>query len=228
MKNGSPNPREDIDVAELIAAPTVNANLRRAPVQARSADRVQLLLDTTAELLEEVGVDRVTTGMVAERADVSIGSVYRFFPDRLALLRALSRRNLERFVDRISDVLSDQSGDYEDWWQALEMVIDRFVEMHETEPGFRVLRFGDIIDERLIDERTSSNSLLAAALKSIVVERYGGTDGEDLMRHMEAATEICDAMLSRAFLEDPKGDAWFIEECKRIVRGYLDETVSFA
>ena len=70
---------------------------RFAPVQERSRKTVDKLVRAAKELLAdpEVGRDRFTTAMVAERAGVSIGTFYRYFSDRVDLLDAiwLNRRD---------------------------------------------------------------------------------------------------------------------------------------
>lgn len=63
--------------------------LRKTPQQKRSREMVGRLLDATAALLAERGLDNTTTNHVAERAGVSIGSLYQYFPDKEALIEAL-------------------------------------------------------------------------------------------------------------------------------------------
>src|SRR4051812_15381732 len=78
-------------------------NLRNEPVQARSAARLSALLDAAAQIVDEIGYERLTTAMVAERAGASIGTVYRYFPDRIAVLQALAARNLERVLENATN-----------------------------------------------------------------------------------------------------------------------------
>src|SRR3954447_19420969 len=59
------------------------------PQQARSRRTLLLLLSAAEELLEEKGLDAATVPAIAERAGVSVGVVYRRFPDKDALLRAV-------------------------------------------------------------------------------------------------------------------------------------------
>lgn len=73
-------------------------HLRNRPRQARSAARVELLLDVAAEVFEEVGYDAATTNLVAARADVPVGTLYRWFPDKAALAEALTDRYLSQLV----------------------------------------------------------------------------------------------------------------------------------
>ncbi|GGS01540.1 hypothetical protein GCM10010252_45210 [Streptomyces aureoverticillatus] len=65
--------------------PPAPAALRRVPVQRRSAERLTRILDACADLLDETGYEDLTTRLVAERAGVPIGSVYRFFGNKRAL-----------------------------------------------------------------------------------------------------------------------------------------------
>lgn len=66
--------------------------MRKAPKQKRSREMVSRLLDATAATLAERGLDNTTTNHIAERAGVSIGSLYQYFPDKEALVEALLER----------------------------------------------------------------------------------------------------------------------------------------
>ncbi|MBT5616278.1 MAG: helix-turn-helix transcriptional regulator, partial [Microbacteriaceae bacterium] len=71
------------------ATMTISAPIRVEPVQARSTARVNALLDAACETMHQLGYEQLTTAMVAERAGASIGTVYRYFPDRIAVLQAV-------------------------------------------------------------------------------------------------------------------------------------------
>src|SRR5580698_1466695 len=86
-----------------------SANLRNEPVQARSTARLSALLDAAAAAIAELGYERLTTAMVAERAGASIGTVYRYFPDRIAVLQALAARNLELVLGGLRGAVADRS-----------------------------------------------------------------------------------------------------------------------
>jgi AcrR family transcriptional regulator len=74
----------------------VPARRRWQPVQARSRETVERILDAAAALLEEGGVEAVTTRAIAERAGVAAPSLYRFFADRDQVLDTLIERHLDR------------------------------------------------------------------------------------------------------------------------------------
>lgn len=70
-----------------------------APKQERSRRRFEQLLSATEDLILEGGVENLTTNHVAERAGVPIGSLYQFFPNKEALLAALTERYLQGLGD---------------------------------------------------------------------------------------------------------------------------------
>ena len=76
---------------------------RRQPVQARSRETVGRILDAAALLLEEGGVEAVTTRSIAERAGITAPSLYRFFADREQILDALIEQHLERLRDYLAE-----------------------------------------------------------------------------------------------------------------------------
>lgn len=73
-----------------------NNLLRRQPQQKRSQERVERILDAAAIVFDEVGFETATTHDIAARADTAVGSLYQFFPDKLAIFNALELRHIER------------------------------------------------------------------------------------------------------------------------------------
>lgn len=63
--------------------------MRKRPQQRRSREMVRALIDATAKVIQEYGLDDTTTGRIAERAGVSVGSLYQYFADKDALIEAL-------------------------------------------------------------------------------------------------------------------------------------------
>lgn len=74
---------------------------RKRPRQARAAATLDILFEATIQVLLDAGVETLTTTRVAERAGVSVGSLYQYFPHKRALLYALN----ERYLDRLAATL---------------------------------------------------------------------------------------------------------------------------
>jgi AcrR family transcriptional regulator len=83
-----------LEFAFVPAKPQQSLKPRKRPVQARSEATVAALFDASIQVLLAVGYRKFTTTRVAERAGVSVGSLYQYFPNRQALVTAVVERYL--------------------------------------------------------------------------------------------------------------------------------------
>lgn len=192
--------------------------LRRRPVQQRSAQRVERMLEACATLIDEFGYDGVTTTLIAERAGVAVGSLYQFFPDKRAVVQALTARNLDRFIDMVGEKLAGARLDH--WWDAVDLVFDAYVEMFRQVPGFTQIRFGDVVDLRLMDAQRDNNTVISDRLVAVLGDRFSLPVNE-LTLPISVAVEASDGILNLAFRRRLFGEDVVIAEAKRVVRGYL-------
>ncbi len=188
------------------------AQMRRAPVQARSAERVQLLLDTAAALIEEGGLEAVTTSRLAKRSRMSIGAVYRFFPDRLAVLVALAARNRERYLASVAGALAADAPPTPAG--TVEVLIDHLAWLHRDEPGFTRLRFGDGVGVDGAEE-------VAADLHDLLVVPRRRADTAASTLRFRVAVALLDAVVAQAFAHDRAGDPLVLNEARALAVAYL-------
>ncbi|EHR48532.1 transcriptional regulator [Saccharomonospora marina XMU15] len=198
--------------------PTETTPLRRRPVQQRSAQRVERMLDASAELLQELGYEALTTTLIAKRAGVAVGSLYQFFPDKRAVVQALTQRNLERFIAAVNERLSTL--DPKNWWDVVDSLLDIYLRMHREVPGFSRVHFGDVVDVRLLDDRRTNNRVITDSLADLIIEHVG-VEREELILPISIAVEAADGLLNLAFRTDPQGDPDVIAETKALIKGYL-------
>ncbi|MFE7740732.1 TetR/AcrR family transcriptional regulator [Nocardia sp. NPDC057455] len=85
------------------------ARQRRRPTQQRAKETREHILDTAARLFGERGIAETSTNRVAAEAGLSIGTVYRYFPDRTAIVDELLERLLENAERRFTQWVSDLS-----------------------------------------------------------------------------------------------------------------------
>jgi AcrR family transcriptional regulator len=83
---------------------------RKSPVQARSTASVDAILKATVQVLLKVGKEKLTTTRVAARAGVSVGTLYQYFPNKSALLRAAMRLHMEEILAEVDRVCVAQRG----------------------------------------------------------------------------------------------------------------------
>ncbi|MBK3647416.1 TetR/AcrR family transcriptional regulator [Streptomyces sp. MBT33] len=192
-------------------------SLRRAPVQRRSAERLTRILDACADLLDEVGYDALSTRAVALRAGVPIGSVYRFFGNKRQMADALAQRNLERFTERVTERLkgSGEGG----WRTAMDAVLDEYLSMKRTAPGFSLVDFGNQIPVGARD--AEPNHRVADRLTEMLSAYLDREPDENLRRTFLIAVETADTLVHLAFRMAPEGDPKIIEEAREMLRAYL-------
>jgi AcrR family transcriptional regulator len=83
-------PSRDIDVA-----PAPDLSKKQTPVQKRSIDTLETILTATAALLGEVGIERLSTNLICARAGVTPPALYRYFPNKYAVLKELGVRLMD-------------------------------------------------------------------------------------------------------------------------------------
>lgn len=107
-------------------------NARRQPVQQRARERTQQILDITARLLEEVGIDDLTTILIAKELGISVGSLYHYFPNKHAILFALGEHWLEQMTQAMRDI---EAFDLEHMTleQYVEAAIERMLSVYKAQ-----------------------------------------------------------------------------------------------
>jgi len=88
--------------------PQPKISLRKQPQQARSAELIASILTAATHVLAKEGAQRFTTARVAERAGVSIGSLYQYFPNKAAILFRLQRDEWQQTTDLLRSILQDE------------------------------------------------------------------------------------------------------------------------
>jgi AcrR family transcriptional regulator len=182
------------------------------------------MLDACAELVDEVGYEALTTTLLAERAEVAIGSVYQFFPDKRAIVQALALRNLEAYLARLSS--RSEAVEFAHWWDVVDAAIDEYISMHRDVAGFRTLHFGDVVDVHLLDAERDNNTIIAEQLAALLVNHFGAAAGARLDFALAIAVEAGDALIKLAFRRDPEGDPEVLIEAKALIREYLHRHVN--
>jgi AcrR family transcriptional regulator len=87
--------------------PSTSISSRRKPKQARSADLLEAILQAAIQVLAKEGVHRFTTTRVAERAGVSVGSVYQYFPNKASILFRLQSDEWRQTTELMRGILGD-------------------------------------------------------------------------------------------------------------------------
>jgi AcrR family transcriptional regulator len=193
--------------------------LRHAPIQARSRERLRRVLDAADEVLAAEGAGAFTTTRVAERAGVPIGSVYRFFPDKEAIVVALALRYWSDFEDLVAGVaeadatqpLADPVGD----------ILDVLIAGFRARPGFLALWFGGLRTEHVRDVTRPTRTAMGRSIVRIFAHHWPEATSETRARVAEMTVLAGDGLLREAFRRDRHGDAAVLDESKVMLRAYI-------
>lgn len=139
---------------------------RKLPVQARSAASVDAILEATIQVLLHVGKERLTTTRVAQRAGVSVGTLYQYFPNKKALLQAALKRHLDEVTRAVELVCHEQRG--KPLEQMATALITAFLQAKMTDAKTSAALYSvssDVDGARIVHQiGTRSNLAIAAML----------------------------------------------------------------
>ena len=194
---------------------------RSLPVQERSRETVNQILETAAELVDEVGVVGFTTNLLAERAGVRIRTIYRYFPSKLGILNALVIHLNEDSEERLQQ-FSKLADPERDWRELIGTWIYDLLEWAREGPGARLhMGWSNRVPElSTLEERLDvewANSMVDAM-------RSRGVDlpSKQLYAVCRSFNEALYSMTSLAAFSGPKYSDEFIEEARRMLIRYLE------
>jgi AcrR family transcriptional regulator len=108
---------------------------RKQPKQARSTDLVAAILEAALQVLAKEGAPRFTTVRVAEKAGVSVGSLYQYFPNKAAILFRLQSDEWRQTTDLLKRILEDAS---KPPLERLRILVHAFIRSECDEAAVRV------------------------------------------------------------------------------------------
>lgn len=191
---------------------------RSRPQQIRSRDKLGRILAATAGLLGELRYEELGTRLIAERAGVSVGTVYRFFPDKDSIVQALLLGWLNEFTS-ILDGTAD-GGTPVPPGVLLDRIVDVYAGLFRTEPGFRNAFYSAPRSQELQDAQRDGDKVFAARLCQLLSPGDGGPAPVPLARCL-IAVEVADHLLGLAFRDNPDGDDTVLDETKLLLHRYL-------
>ena len=197
------------------------AAMRRQPKQARSQERVHHILDVAEQLFIELGYDQTTTRAIATRADIPVGSLYQFFPDKAAIVQALANRYFEKeyqmFVQLHAELAEVDIACY------VDRMITAFEQFADEHPGYRaVLRqLLNLVTVADADKMNEYDQLILIGLASFISRRNPKLDSDRCELIATTVFKSANELLWLASMHEQKRCA-LITETKRLITAYLE------
>jgi AcrR family transcriptional regulator len=194
---------------------------RKSPVQARSVASVDAILEATIQVLLQVGKERLTTTKVAQRAGVSVGTLYQYFPNKSALLKSALRRHLDEVAEAIERVCQAQRG--RSLRQMATALVTAFLEakMRDAKTSVALYAVSSDVDGAKMVQETGVKSNRAVARMLETASEQLTTDPQLVASMLQSAM----AGVSRKLLESAAPEKQFkvvLEETIFLACAYLD------
>jgi AcrR family transcriptional regulator len=194
---------------------------RRTPIQARSSETVQTILDAASSLLGAIPFEQVTTSRIAEAAGLSVGGLYRFYNDKQEIFDAIAVRELTAFRDEIETRVNARQLLFSPR-KSLDRILDAYVHFLDTRPHFRELALGRHISDRTREDQSNPETGPGGILRDLLVKKFGIKPGRRLQLKIRIAAEVGDRLIAYAYAQPtPKDRKEVLDELKDMLAKYL-------
>ena len=212
--------------------------MRRTPVQERSLDTIKQIYAGTSALLAEMPLEHITTSRIAEAAGISVGALYRFFPDKQSIIDSIAVRHMDAFRARLQTVLLKSL--LSDGPKFLGLVVDAYVAFLDERPDFRAIAFGQHISAGTRQLQTAPGAGPGGLVRLFMVKWLGVKSAqaapsrrESVVREfprrsvsldlkLRIATEAGERLIAYAYTQPTKADRdQVLTEMKQLLSGYL-------
>lgn len=193
--------------------------VRRSPIQGRSQDKVQRILAATAMLADTMPLEAITMMQIADAAEASFSSIYRFFPSKDAILEAVAMAHLDR-LQKLYEIYF-ASAVLDDGGKIIDDAIDIYVAFASREPGFRTLWINGTLNPDISSRSGNVAQFAIMTAKIYAVEKLGFPNGQALDVRLAVAANVTSHMLRYAFNQTEFAQDQVIAELKRWLRTSL-------
>ncbi|MEV0474015.1 TetR/AcrR family transcriptional regulator [Streptomyces prunicolor] len=177
---------------------------RKRPRQQRSQETYDAILEAAAQLFEALGYTGATTNKIADRAGVSIGSLYQYFPNKDALLYALGERHVRALAAAMTSAMADLRAAAPRPEETIRTLYSTLAQLHDTDPHLH----------RLLYDQAPRPAEAATQLRALQTEM--ATEVEHHLRRLDLGApdptltalllvQAAEAQIHGAILDPPPG-----------------------
>jgi AcrR family transcriptional regulator len=196
------------------------------PQQQRAIKTYEGILHAAAELLDEVGVERISTNLIAERAGVTVPALYRYFPNKYAVLNSLGAR-----------LMDQQNQVFERWQASLQgaddpsvILLDGLEDLlrltldatRQQIAGLAIMRALRVVAP-LRDVRLESHRLVAGLLADNWVELFPDSVADEFYLHARLTIEMGYAVVEMVLEENEFPTEFAIKQGAHVLRLYWQD-----
>jgi AcrR family transcriptional regulator len=190
---------------------------RKLPQQDRSKVTVEAILTAAAHILTENGYDTASTNRIAERAGVSIGSLYQYFPNKEAIMTALRERHVNEMAAIVESALNQSVHQPLD--VALHELVKACVAAHAIDPTLH-----QVLNEQVPRlNQSSAEAKIITLLREFLEQRRDQTQLQNLELTVFILERTVESLTHAAVIEHPEflKESQFEAEMTRLLLSYL-------
>ena len=193
--------------------------LRHAPRQSRSKATFEQVLDATARLLEDKGLEAINTNAIARAAGINVATLYQYFPNKQAVLLALfqrfSARRIETGKERVAGISRSA-----DWRAMVDATVEGLVGVRRQLPGTAALMQAMRVYPELRTYHRETRAQIAQPIADEIVAA-SGLPMEQALLVATCALEAHVALLDFWQIDSGGQDDAIIEQVKLMMQRYL-------
>lgn len=205
--------------------PEVESDLspRVRPVQARAKQTVDLILDNAAILLDEVGIDAFNTNLLAERAGVAVRSVYRYYPNKLAVIVGLAERQASEWQGLLAKLVKPLADPEQSACDAWDAVLDAYMSYLEAKQGRSAMHRAMQALPQLSGVNRRDNDVLSDTIYTALKTRGLRQPPARLRSISRVLLDTMDVAVDEALRRGGRVTLPLLDELKLMHRTYLED-----
>ncbi|WP_223460654.1 MULTISPECIES: TetR/AcrR family transcriptional regulator [unclassified Pseudomonas] len=200
--------------SETLEQPAAQA-VRRHPTQQRSRDRQERILAMATQLIADKGSDQLKMSEIAECSEISIGSLYQYFPDKSSVIRMLAERyNAEsrRCITEAMEAVEDAEGLH----AAYSQLLDQYYEIVMATPVMRDIWSGMQADKQLLQLELGESRIAGALLAQAMLRVFPESDEQQVQESAFLIWHLGEATMRLAVTCAPEEGRALVEAFKRM------------
>jgi len=201
------------DISDRIA-------LRRKPKQERSIQRLDLILNAAATIIAEKGVSAMRMTELAAAAKVPIGSVYQYFPEKAAIVKALFDRHAQAIQQKTAEMFADVRS-FDEALDLISRVIDWYYAEYRNDAAYLGVWMGTETDQDLLRLNIEHSGQIAAIFQEAVRRLSPELCDEQMKARTYLFSHLIGAAIRLAVLSEDGFGERILEEWKRVIRASL-------
>ena len=175
----------------------------KRPTQRRSREYMDAVLRAAGELIEEAGRDDFTIRALADRAQVSASWLYRYFPEKSAVIEAV----MLDFIEKSLDVIPGIEQEFDSWQEAVELRAAAFSDFYRSARGLRGAWFARARTGLVEEQNRLSNDIIADQFAEMVSE-LAIVSYDELWQLIRLANEVSERLTEYAYELGPAHHGW--------------------